>query len=84
MSKDEIVFWTLLHFDIQEDDDETEIDEALITMKRLGFYSSEEKAKEALDRFKKNKKFQSFPGGFRIYDGTLDWDIWRSGFIEYP
>jgi hypothetical protein len=50
--------------------------------KDIGIYSSEEKAKAAIDRVKDKLGFRDWPGGFRIFRALVDKDYWEEGFIS--
>jgi hypothetical protein len=47
----------------------------------IGVYSSEPKAKEAIERVKEKRSFADFPEGFQIHAYQLDQDHWTDGFI---
>lgn len=76
--------WIVRHFNIGESQDESESDEIELSQKIIGYYSSEVKALQAIERLKSKEGFRSYPGGFRVYDAVVDQDLWRSGFIENP
>src|SRR5438132_1479533 len=48
----------------------------------VGHYSSEWKAKRAIERLKHQPGFRDFPEGFRIHRITLDEDNPEEGFFE--
>lgn len=80
--------WALYHLDIDADLDETEAedpdDSIEYSMKRLGYYTSEAKAREAAVRAAAHPRFQAFPGGCRVYGGhALDKLRWGEGFFTY-
>jgi hypothetical protein len=50
--------------------------------KDIGVYSTEERAKAAIERVKDKPGFCDWPGGFRIFRAILDKDYWTEGFIS--
>ncbi len=46
----------------------------------LGVYSTQEKAEEALGRFKKLKRFEAYQDGFEICRCKINRDGWTSGY----
>jgi len=74
--------YKLWHFQIGRDDEEDTDDEAM-SAKRIGFYTTEEKAKAAIGRLKGKPGFRDWPDGFRIYRALLDQDHWVGGFISW-
>ena len=61
---------------VHTDDDDVD-DEKLI-----GVYSTEEKAKDAIERLKEKPGFRDYPDGFEICDDVVDRDSWTEGFIS--
>ncbi|APT59366.1 hypothetical protein RGI145_14475 [Roseomonas gilardii] len=49
-------------------------------MKAVGTYSSLAKAEAAIRELLPLPGFRDWPGGFRIYEVTLDRDLWPEGF----
>ncbi len=50
--------------------------------KLIGVYSSEERAKEALEKVRVKPGFRDYPDGFEIYEDELNMTDWREGFAE--
>lgn len=50
-------------------------------VKGLGVYSTEENAKQAIERLKEQPGFVKYPGGFLIQSPTLDETLWMEGFV---
>ena len=50
--------------------------------KFIGVYSTEEKAKAAVERLKSQPGFRDHPNDFQINDHTVDEDSWTEGFIS--
>ncbi len=50
--------------------------------KDIGIYSTEARAKAAIERVKDKPGFRDWPGGFRIFRAILDKDYWTEGFIS--
>ena len=50
--------------------------------KLIGVYSSEERAKEALEKVRIQPGFRDYPDGFEIYEDELDMTDWREGFSK--
>jgi hypothetical protein len=46
----------------------------------LGVYSTQEKAEEALNRFRKLKRFTAYQDGFDISRYKINKDSWTSGY----
>ncbi len=51
-------------------------------IKLIGVYSSEARAKEALEKIREQPGFRDYPDGFEIYEGELDMTDWRGGFAK--
>ncbi len=51
-------------------------------IKLIGIYSSEERAKEALEKVRVQPGFRDYPDGFEIYEDELNMTDWREGFAE--
>ncbi|MGO8800357.1 MAG: hypothetical protein ACLQE9_11835 [Roseiarcus sp.] len=51
-------------------------------IKRIGIYTSEEKAKAAMERARARPGFLEYPEGFEINEVKLDTDGWTEGFIR--
>jgi hypothetical protein len=51
-------------------------------VKRIGIYTSEEKAKAAKERLRAQPGFVEYPEGFEINEVRLDRDGWTEGFIR--
>lgn len=49
----------------------------------LGVYSTRKKAEEALEKFKKNKKFKDHPNDFNIDTYEVDKTFWEEGFFSW-
>lgn len=49
----------------------------------IGVYSSEQKAKEAIEKFKNYSKFRAYPDRFNIDEYILDEDNWTEGFFIF-
>jgi len=49
--------------------------------KLIGIYTTEQKAKEAIQRAIGLPGFRDFPDGFKILEHLLDRDSWLEGFI---
>jgi hypothetical protein len=47
----------------------------------IGVYSTEGKAKAAIERLKDKPGFVSAPGGFQIHPHKIDQDSWIDGFV---
>jgi len=75
------VVYELWHFKIGRDDKPDTDDEAQ-GPKDIGIYSTEEKAKAAIERRKDELGFRDWPDGFRIFRTPLDRDSWVDGFIS--
>ena len=58
-----------------------ELDDGEESLKLIGIYTSEERAKEAIKRVIGQRGFKDFPNGFQIYPHRLDKDGWTEGFI---
>jgi len=69
---------TILHVLRHEYEGETGEEEE----KFLGIYSSEQRAREAIARFRDKPGFRDYPDGFQIYEEELDRDFgwWSEGF----
>ncbi|PZP48151.1 MAG: hypothetical protein DI601_01635 [Azospirillum brasilense] len=80
MSDEGTIFWHVYHCQMGAEDDETDTDEIELTLKLVGFYSSLQKAEEAVERMRKLPGFRDWPDGFRIYQGGLDGTNWTEGF----
>jgi len=52
--------------------------------KLIGVYSSEVRAKEALEQVRSQPGFRDHPDGFGIYESSLDWTSWQGGFSARP
>lgn len=63
----------LLHH-VREVDDESD------DMKLIGIYSSEEKARQALDQVKEQPGFRDHPDGFELSEAVVDHTEWAEGF----
>ena len=50
--------------------------------KLIGVYSSEARAKEALEQVRVQPGFRDHPEGFEIYEDELDMTDWREGFSK--
>lgn len=51
--------------------------------KRIGLFSSQDKAEAAIVRYRELPGFRDWPGGFRIYTATLDDGLaWEEGFFN--
>lgn len=50
--------------------------------KLIGIYSSEERAKDAIERLRTKPGFRDYPEGFEIYEDELDMTDWREGFAK--
>lgn len=48
--------------------------------KIIGIYSSEEKAKEMIEKYKKSEEFSDCPEGFGYDKYPLDESYWEEGF----
>ena len=48
--------------------------------KQIGIYSSEDLAKQAIERLKDKPGFRDHGGGFTIDPCMLDFDYWADGF----
>ncbi|QOL19757.1 hypothetical protein [Candidatus Bodocaedibacter vickermanii] len=46
----------------------------------IGLYSTQEKAEEALSRFKKLERFSAYPDGFGVHRCKINRDDWTSGY----
>ncbi|UPG72593.1 hypothetical protein MVG78_19325 [Roseomonas gilardii subsp. gilardii] len=75
-------FWIVEHHEMDADGDETETDEIEMSMKLIGIYSSEEKARQAIGRMRQLPGFRDWPGGFRITEVVVDQELWPEGFNE--
>ena len=64
----------LLHH-VREVDDESD------DMKLIGIYSSEEKARAALDLVKQQPGFRDHPDGFELSEALVDHTEWAEGFL---
>ena len=75
-------FWIVVHHEMDADGDETETDEIEMSMKLIGIYSSEEKARQAIGRMRQLPGFRDWPDGFRVfhYCAPLDDTSWTEGF----
>ena len=63
---------------------EYELDEGDREMKSLGIYSSQEKAIEAIERYRTLEGFRNRPDGFVISELIVDRDSgWTEGFISW-
>lgn len=51
-------------------------------IKLIGIYSSEDRAKEALEKVRMQPGFRDHPDGFEIADAALDMTGWRDGFVD--
>ena len=47
----------------------------------IAIYSTYEKAKAGLEKFKKHPKFAAHPDAFEIADIEVDLDDWTEGFV---
>jgi hypothetical protein len=69
--------YELHHYD-PEDDNGVDFD------KTIGVYSSEEKAKQAIERLHDKPGFRDCPNGWLIYDIDVDKDsAWEGGFVTF-
>ncbi|WP_405177648.1 hypothetical protein [Nocardia sp. NBC_01377] len=50
--------------------------------KRIGIYSSEPDAHEAIDRLRTQDGFSDYPDGFTIQRFEIDEDHWTDGYSE--
>jgi hypothetical protein len=51
-------------------------------VKLIGVYSSEERAKEALEQVRGQPGFRDYPDGFEIDENVLDITGWGGGFSK--
>ncbi len=51
-------------------------------VKRIGIYTSEEKARAAMERVRTQPGFVEYPEGFEINEVELDRDGWIEGFAR--
>jgi len=58
-----------------------EHDDALEDVKMIGVYSSEAKAREAIERVVGQPGFRDHPDGFTIDAYEVDTDQWQEGFV---
>ncbi|WP_075798911.1 hypothetical protein [Roseomonas gilardii] len=72
--------WILRHYRAQAHEDERDHPQSLLSMKAVGTYSSLAKAEAAIRELLPLPGFRDWPGGFRIYEVTLDRDLWPEGF----
>jgi hypothetical protein len=80
-SKSDRVF-QVWHFRIGSDD-EADTEELQQRPNQLGTYRSEQSARLAVERFRQDRGFEDFPGGFRIFPRRLDVDHWQGGFVPW-
>ncbi len=62
---------------VREDDEYKE------DAKLIGVYSSDEKARSAIERLTPQPGFRDYPAGFEISNYLLDQDNWEEGFISW-
>jgi hypothetical protein len=68
--------YLLYHIHCSDDEDEED-------QKFIGVYSTEEKAKDAIERLKPRPGFRDFPDDFQIFESVVDRDGWTEGFISF-
>lgn len=61
-----------------------EMDSGEEESKLIGVYSSEERAKEALEQIRAQPGFRDHPEGFLVDETRLDLTSWVSGFSSAP
>lgn len=69
-----MIVYKLYHIREKEDGNDDE--------KLIGIYTTEEKAKAAIQRVIGKPGFRDHPDGFQIFDHLLDRDGWTEGFIS--
>jgi hypothetical protein len=52
-------------------------------VKLIGVYSTQEKAEEAVDRYKEIPGFKNYLNGFHIGKHEINKDNWNEGFISW-
>jgi hypothetical protein len=57
------------------------MDEAV--WKLVGLYSTEALALAARERARRLPGFRDWPGGFRLYPGTVNTGSWEDGFFDW-
>ena len=73
--------WEVWHFQIGSEDG-FELDKADgQSPRRIGIFSSDQRASEAVEYLQAKPGFRNRPGGFRIFQGWLDEDSWAAGFM---
>jgi hypothetical protein len=58
-----------------------EVDVESDDMKLIGIYSSEEKARQALEQVRQQPGFRDHPDGFELSEALLDHTEWAEGFL---
>lgn len=58
-----------------------EFEDSQEDVKLLGVFSSEAKAKEVIERYKKMPGFQNYPDGFSTDKYIIDKAEWTEGFV---
>jgi hypothetical protein len=61
---------------------ERELGDEVYETKIIGIFSSEQKAKDAVERLKVEKGFENYPDGFEVYPFELDDTQWNEGFTQ--
>ena len=74
--------WILLHYEIAADVDEAEDDETVVSERVVGYYSSEELGRAAIQRMRFKPGFRDWPGGFRLYPAAVNRELWSEGFVN--
>jgi homoserine kinase type II len=68
---DQLIYWAYHWYDEDER-----------TLKTIGYFSNEEKAKAAIDSVKSQPGFRDHPDGFEINRCRLDQVCWSEGFAS--
>jgi hypothetical protein len=72
----EKIVWLVWHLD---DDAPDDVDE---NEKFIGVYSSEQLAREAVERLRDKPGFRDYPERWQVKDWALDEDHWKQGFAR--
>jgi hypothetical protein len=78
--------YPLYHLKIGPDVDKLSVDpeDPAVGQKRVGVYSTERKAEEAIERLRPKPGFRDWPGGFRVLCSVVDRiAAWEEGFISW-
>ena len=73
---------SLWHFRIGADD-EDDLENPEQQAMNLGSYSSDERVKIAIERFRQDERFRDYPEGFRFGSAPPNIEHWAGGFVSW-